>query len=308
MFRSFCFLLFSCLAVLIPSEAFCHTLQNSQNLPLLIREDAPAKTPHSSFTIQDNSKLYSIPKETSKILLPVSDNFISPDIIDSNLPIFSLFRTPSVSDKDPFANILYSNLRIKKLLQEYAEVQERTRELLGSVSVQSSIDMMIENSLSSPGPELSTDTKVEIDKLLLAFKQLQQSISNITPNGHINVSIASLPHTTDTTLKSTFSLIELQTILNKPNGLPNIQQMTYAGSNKFPGNGQYNSQPDTSFPHTSQQSNPESSYSVSAQVELPWILDLPFKLFDFFLAHKLVFLITVFLFLGLLNIIFGSRS
>ncbi|BCO07702.1 hypothetical protein GF1_00780 [Desulfolithobacter dissulfuricans] len=75
----------------------------------------------------------------------------------------------------------------------------------------------------------------------------------------------------------------------------------------MPGSG-YTFQPHTESDNIRQQAPDRASFRGSGEVSLPWILDLPFKLFDYALSHKVLSLVIGFFCLIFLNIIFGSRS
>ena len=95
------------------------------------RENAPSSDKKGVFTVQDNFNLFTKNDGTSPILLPHSDYFIAADIIDINLPIFGIFSHPAQPAKDPLANLLYANLKIKQLLEEFEAIQASARDLLG---------------------------------------------------------------------------------------------------------------------------------------------------------------------------------
>ncbi len=296
--------------LLIPlSEGVCFSLKQSEGTPLLIRENAPPQTPQSALTIQDNLNIYSPANTSGALLLPVSDNFVSADIIDSNLPIFSQFRHPSILPQDPFANLLYANLRIKKLLQEYAEVQERAKELLHGSYQSGAIEMMSKNSINTLKIKLSKNENQENKNLFNTLKQLQLGLATVITAEYINKNTAlNLSTNTQTSKNTIISFNQLQTAQNSK-----IELSTRATSNKsvcsIPiSNSQSRSSSVTSSVPPSQLGNAKFSCAGSYEAKLPWILDLPFKLFDFFLAHKIIFLIAAFSCLGILNLVFGSRS
>lgn len=298
----------TCQSFLLLPEGQCFIIEQSENIPLLIRENAPKQKSLSSLTIQDNLQLYSPANNSSAIFLPASDNFISADTIDSNLPIFSLFRNPSPIAKDSFANTLYANLRIQKLLQEYAEVQKRAKELLNNTPRSGPINSMTQNSIVGSKTESFKVDNQESENLSNALKELQRNLATISPVEYLTAQRAVLPKSNDQTSKfSIFSFNELQSIGNRKINLAMPQRTP---NSHYPSAGQtYNKLPNAipSDRHTTQP-NAQSSDPNSFDGKLPWILDLPFRLFDFFLAHKIIFLLVSFLGLGLLNILFGSRS
>ncbi|MEA2108197.1 MAG: hypothetical protein U9P07_02095 [Pseudomonadota bacterium] len=96
-----------------------------------LRKYAPPSNKKDLFTVQFYDSTSAKRNTNIPTLLPHSDYFIPADIIDANLPIFGLFSHPAEPAKDPLANLLYANLKLKKLLEEYAAIQKSAIEHLG---------------------------------------------------------------------------------------------------------------------------------------------------------------------------------
>jgi len=299
---------FICLLFVPLPEAWCYYIDHSDSTPLLIREDAPASQ-QTVYTIQDNLNLFSEPNPSSPILLPASDNFIAADTIDSNLPIFSLFRNPADLTRDPFANFLYSNLRVKKILREYAELQDRAMALLGSSYQSGTMDLM-----TRPDSNLQNTTHQEgntrkDDNLSRALRLLQHNLSAGTAAGNVAAYSTMNEQPGDVKQENpVVSFSELQTLLNRKSILTNTIPGGTPGGYTSPSPRSYQTQSSTDPEQPAQQQAAKTSYNGSGEIKLPWILDLPFKLFDFALAHKTLTLIAGFTCMVLLNIIFGGRS
>ena len=289
--------------------AWGYPIDHSGSPPLLIRKDAPPSTRQLAFTIQDNLNLFSKPNSTAAILLPVSDNFIAADTIDSNLPVFSLFRNPVGPSRDPLADVLYANLRIKKILQEYAELQDRAKMLLNSSYQSGTMNLMTGTDTNPRSMELKEENSRKADNLSRALRLLQQNLS-ATAKARDIVVYGANPPSPDTVKNRNpiISLNELQNILNKKKALTSTIQNKTSGS--FNPTERLNSQPQAgTVPNqaTSRQTT-QTTYSGSGEIHLPWVLDLPFKLFDFAIAHKFISLMLGLFCLMFLNIIFGGRS
>ena len=95
-----------------------------------IRETAPKSSPKGFFTIQDNFNIFSSEDYNKHIILPHSNYFIPADIINMNIPIFSMFTQPTKTTNDPIANLLYANLKIKTLLEDYIRLKEKAKKYL----------------------------------------------------------------------------------------------------------------------------------------------------------------------------------
>jgi len=281
-------LIVACQLFMTTSDGICFTLEQSENTPLLIRENAPDKTPQPGFAIPDNLNLCSPTNTAGKILLPISNNFVSVDIIDSNLPIFSEFRYPSTLGRDSFANFLYANLKIKKLLREYAESQQRAQELLSSSTHQTAATgMNAQNSIRKAETKHIENSDRQLNVLFLTLRQLQRNFNAGTTAEYLNEYVIQNP------------------VINLPTNKHSIIPTNEIQANLIRKN---ESLADSSTATSSPARGIHPSYKSSYEVKLPWILDLPFKLFDFFLANKIACLTSALLLLGVFNIIFGSRS
>ena len=296
-------LTFAALSFISLPDAWSYYIDHADNTPLLIRENAPPSKEQTVYTIQDNLNLFSKPSPSSPILLPASDNFIAADSININLPIFSQFRNTSKLSRDPFANLLYANLRIKKLLKDYAETQKRASELLGSSYRFGTVDLMTGNStyhLQTTLPSNNASPPVA--------NQVQLSPSNTVTVKSFSI-YAALNNSDNTrNNKNIVSLQELQTTGNQQRNLLPTPTET-ARSYSPPGNNCYYLQSNSSQERPSEERRDQASYETSGKFNLFFkILDLPSKFFDFAMEHSEGTLVTGILFLLLLSLIFGSRS
>ncbi len=273
------------------------------------RENAPPSNKNGIFTIQKNDTLNADALERSPILLPHSDYFIPADIIDANVPIFSLFSHPPLPAKDPLANLLYANLRVKKLLDEYAEIKTRARDLLGQDNLEQTgrIDIS-EGFINSLKNRVSnTESSLSLFHELLNL-QSSLELSNVT-NGVSFWDIASKSTTVQLSQHTDSSNTLAQNVETGEKALStSVNENNLSNPGKMNGSEipQYN-RPTSSSQARSNSSKSTAQESYSGNISLPWLIDLPSIIFNYFLDHPiLVFFIVIFILL-LLNVIFGSR-
>jgi hypothetical protein len=290
-------LLLTFLLLTITQTANAYWLESTpEPFSLREREHALPSKEKMFFTIQDNFAFFTEGGATAPLLLPNTDYFVPADIVPINIPVFGTFSHPAEQLADPLANILYANLKIKKLLAEYADIQKRAQLLLDEepaafpsekmyaaqpFSVEQNLEQ-IYFSLSSVDETLITETEndqkskestddTEKKESLLAFHHLNQKISG-----------QQIPSGNSAAASEKIGKVETQAIANQ-------SDTTY--SNKF-------------APSTV----PSQSGTYQDSITLPWILELPFKIFSYLLEHKITALVIGFLSLMLFNFIFGSRT
>ena len=126
-----------------------------------LRRNAPPSGKKDIFTVPFYDGSSNKMDDSSPMLLPHSDYFIPADIINANLPIFGLFSHPAPPAKDPLANLLYANLKLKKLLEEYAATQKSAIEYLGQhTSAPGQFQALLpqQKQQSSPNEETTLDS------------------------------------------------------------------------------------------------------------------------------------------------------
>ena len=291
--------LFIALLTTSVSTSQAYWLDNPKPAPFTMpgeRENAPPSDQTGILTVQDNFNLFTKQDGTSPILLPHSDYFVPADIININIPLFSIFSHPPQQAGEPIANLLYANLKIKKLLEEYAEIQERAKELLNTKPANLPL-----GKIQTAG-ELSIQQKLETKQALLPTLKAEGIIHTFQTSGENGAS----PKTTT----AIFSLQQLQKTIE------NQQQLAKFNANNTPQIGKMatstlqNAIKISPSPETKTQQAPTKSRRSSdiGAIELPFILELPFKIFDYLMSHKIQALIMGFMTLMFINIIFGSRS
>ena len=259
-----------------------------------VREDAPPGDQKGIFTVQDNFNLFTKADGTSPMLLPHSNYFAAADIVDANLPTFGIFSHPVQQTGDPIANLLYANLKIKKILADYAKIQERAIDLINNDTLAQNGKMDVENTID-------IQQQLKVKKIALATLSQNAIIPEISDQANSEkkqadrraiLSFQNLQASLDkaqTDIQASYSSHQTGQITT-----PAIQHNTQAG----------NHQPRNS---PTGKTKPSSSYS-GGEVTLPWILELPFKIFNYLLVHKFTALFIGFLLLMFINLIFGSRS
>lgn len=273
------------------------------------REHAPPTKGEMFFTIQDNFELFTDKIDPGPMLLPHSDYFVPADIIDINLPLFGIFSHPTKPAEDPIANLLYANLKIKKILDEYNEMQERAQKLLQDDSGNLPIGKMQVN-VNAAADSLNTGKQEEIS----IYKKLhQQLISLSTSNlSETNPAVAETDNAPDSQAPqahvSVLSFLHLQQKTVSP--IPTAKLSSNSPESGKIATAENPSQTPSKYSQQQPQvsGKQEQSNKYSGETTLPWLLDLPFKIFNYFLAHKIQALFIGFFGLMIINIIFGSRS
>lgn len=270
------------------------------------REDAPPSEGRMFFTIQDNFNLFTDKIDSAPLLLPHSDYFVPADIIDVNLPLFGIFSHPVKPVADPIANLIYANLKIKKILDEYTEIQKRAEELLGSEPInfpEGKIKINGEKSEKSPNGEEQERNSI--------YKKLQQKLISLSTSNLSEVNTRDAEQENNSQTPSTRpSLLSFQHLQKKTeSSLQTAKLNTYNSpktgkiiteENRSQTNSKYANQ---SAPISKQ----DHSNQYSGEITLPWLLDFPFKIFNYFLSHKIQAIFIAFFCLIIINVIFGSR-
>ncbi len=278
------------------------------------REEAPPSDQKGVFTVQDNFNLFIKDDGTSPILLPHSNYFIAADTININIPIFSMFSHPTQPNKDPLANMLYANLQIKKILEEYAATQKRANDLLGQPrAIMPSGKIAIADS-AYKSPSISREkSQGKQQTIKHELDQIQARLASTRTTGTESASSA-ITHNSKNksatknqiiTFRELHNQVKMQTQMSTANSMTHSAQAGKISTHNKLNQNLYEQNTQTE-PRTSSQSR--SAYSDSGEISLPWILDLPFKIFNYILAHKITALVVCLILLLLFNFIFGARS
>jgi len=270
------------------------------------REHAPPAEGKMFFTIQDNFELFTDKIDSAPLLLPHSDYFVPADIIDINLPLFGIFSHPAKPVEDPIANLLYANLKIKKILDEYAEIQKRAAELLQDQSTN-----FPEGKMLVTDDESAENLKGNKEKDSSIYEKLLQKLISLSASNLSEVDTRDAEqknNSQSSPVQATLlSFQHLQKKTKSPLQAAQLNSNISQGTGKIAA-ADYQSQPSSQYSQqsastrTQDQSNP-----YAGEITLPWVLELPFKLFNYLLSHKIQALFITLFGLMIINIIFGSR-
>lgn len=295
------FLLSAILLAVAAAPAKAFWLEPPKPEPFTIhgaRETAPPSDKKGLFTVQDNFNLFTREDGNTPILLPHSDYFVAADTINANLPIFGIFSHPVKPTGDPIANLIYADLKLKKLTEQYAKLQEKAKKLLK------------DNQYSA----ISTGT-IKTTELTTINQELQQLTTKLsTVNTKKTASAAANTKATTNSADSSNLLITLHQLKKQQE---QQQQAARIPTRNIPtGNqpgtktgisGRRNSNHPES-PTASSLDNHEHPFAGSEEITIPYIIKLPLRIFRYILTHKFESLFIGFFILMFTSIIFGSRS
>jgi hypothetical protein len=261
---------------------------------------------YSILTLQDNFSVFTDNIGDDPLLLPYSKHFVAADIVDIGVPLLVLFNKPVKEGNDIIANLLYANIKLKMLLEEYINLQKKAKMLLansytknGQLNINIIAQSDAVSKLTSQGRLSSYDQLKAINKGLTMASINTVNKSSIVSNMVKPVfSLKQLNKRTErqllySTAQSFIDHSDLSTYEITTNG-----QSAISASNR-----------------NMQTSNSEQGKDDSKKVEkvIPkpgnsffvWILEMPFNLVKYMVNNKVITLVVIFGFLFLLNIIFN---
>ena len=280
-----------------PHPSHAYWLESPKPEPFTMpgeRENAPPSNQKGILTIQDNFNLFTKQDGTNPILLPHSDYFVPADIININIPLFNIFSHPPQQTGDPTANLLYANLKIKKLLEEYTAIQKRAKELLNTAYG------------NLPLGKMQTTLKLSIQQEILQKENTLSTIKmGIMPTGTTGFGIDLTPSKSKLTIVSLHHL--QKTIENQQQPSKIAVTPPQETGKKLTPNRQ---KPLKIYSQQTQEPSRRQNHrsSNTSEIELPFLLELPLIIFNYLLSHKIQALIIGFMALMFVNIVFGSRS
>jgi hypothetical protein len=300
------------LLLTLPQPANAYWLENEpEPFSLREREHAPPTKGKMLFAVQDNFKLFTDKIEHSPFLLPHSDYFVPADIINPNLPIFGFFSHPSRPAKDPLANILYANLRVKKILDEYAAVQARAEDLLDPANHKKVAGKItVAEILNNEAGNQQNNTE-KSPSFYNEISALQNSLAAITVTGNVPIIFmdngknarpaeGNGNNTPSTNLEKKLS----STMRSAPPAAHEIAIQNTGKMNVSESRFGYSSQELQTQSNSGQKENQEV---YSDDIAIPWFFDLPSTIFHYCLSHPAQTFLICASTLILFNIIFGSR-
>ncbi|WP_207681553.1 hypothetical protein [Desulfonema magnum] len=135
----------------------------------------------NTFVLYDNFN-HVLPKQRQEtIIFPYSDKFVPADLIEFNLPVYAVFHH-SETFENPVTKLLYANLKLKKLLEEYSDLQRRVNALLSDLEfssddIQPDLLALINNIQMGDTPKLS-----EMLSVHRKWIRLNREISKLAKN------------------------------------------------------------------------------------------------------------------------------
>jgi hypothetical protein len=88
------------------------------------------------FALYDNFKQISEKHPGDPLIFPHTNTIVPADLIPCDMPLYAFLRRGEISG-DPISEMLYANLKLKKLIEEYISLREKSRELLEGLEVSS---------------------------------------------------------------------------------------------------------------------------------------------------------------------------
>lgn len=245
------------------------------------------------FTILDPAQRLA-PQQT-RFLFPRSDFYVPGYSLEITQRLTGISSPPLARGEDPIANLLYANLRLKKILDDYRDIQDRAKTLFADQNMAAAQTITQDNNKETTQPSIHS----EISKLRYALANLPPKTRNPTTTQDREQAL---------TIKTFHTLQEQWLNQNKA-----LTQATTPSTN-LTQNGQMlvqsllNKKGPTTGGQQKSGIQPQREISSSSDISIPWILELPFKIIDYFLHHKITAVIIGFASLFFFNLIFGSRS
>ncbi len=258
------------------------------------REQAPPSSRKGIFTVQDNFNLFTLQDEGRPILLSASDYFIAADVINANLPVFGIFSHPVKMTGDPIASLIYANLKLKKLIDDYKILQKKAQKLLSS------------SYSHIPAVKMQFSASIPIHQEL---QQLSTKLFTIKPSG---LPSKTAPNQSPVTPSPSDKLIV--TLHNIGTRHENRQQPTrMAVNNAIKTSRTYSTSNNrANHNHTSPSTPPKeaqdhNSYSASTESTIQTIMEIPLKICQYILDHKFTSLLIFFFTVMIIKSILGTN-
>ncbi len=227
----------------------------------------------------------SIPEiSTANIPAAVQPRSYAADAINLSIPVYNALQNP-LSPNDSIDNILYANLRLKKVLDDYLAIQKRARQILNNEDFKpiATTSDFLEQQFSPQDQQLLNFSK-KLSSINREFKGLVQQI-------HENISREQLPSASTVKKTKEINSINLATNTYLQNIIPNQYQQTSSVSPEYtPSKHQY-----------------EQTYN-SEDITLPWIIRMPLNIFHYLMTNVIEAMIYGILLLIVISIISAARS
>ncbi|RJQ24535.1 hypothetical protein C4565_09525 [Candidatus Parcubacteria bacterium] len=311
------FLILALLFLTLPQPAHSYWLENKlEPFSLRERQNAPPSKEKNYFTIQDNFELFLNDTDAVPLLLPNTDYFVPADIIDINLPLFGIFSHPTTPAEDPFANMLYANLKLKKILEEYAAIQKSAQKLLDreftytNQSTKQTTSPFYSNQIQQSQSHPSQQSKQS------SLQSIYSSLMDLNRAASLTQKQSYEYHTTN--IENTIQNITIPNRkLNQPNKLETSSKTNTPApiSNTFSYLYKINL-PDTSGNHSQRENeNTKESRPSSPRGDYGQLEKIILKIRDYIIKNKIeciiygiIFLILINVFSFIIHAIFSSKK
>lgn len=284
-----------CLCTFLPKATFAYYPEIEKDF-FFVKERSYSDWPQGErrFVIYDNYS-YSLESGTKlPFISPLTNEFVPADIIIGNIPLTDFFRE-NLGVQDHLANLLYADLRLKKILEEYAQVQKSAYELIhgieksGPYDYKNTLNVASDQSTGISAP-LSPSESAEVYKKILNLQKWKGK-SNKEKNVARRASLAVVaPQQQGGNHQGTAASV-LSFTNYKQSQLPQVRDY-------YPN---YDSQSPASKP-----SRGRESYNYD--IQLPWFLSYPMKTFNYLMRNKAEAIFYFFITLIPVYIISSSRS
>ncbi len=236
-----------------------------------------------TFALYDNEGAQALASPDAPMIFPRSDRFVPADIIPVNLPLHIALQH-SIQIDNTLANLLYANLKLKRLIEEYEALQKNAEALLSDIST----------------PVLDADF---FAKDFQRFGSLHKTRQELTWS-HLTVvrklrsgSAADVPQKEKTTFAHVESLTALVArskttaeLFPEKNFNPHMDVAVSDG---------------TAFRNGDEGNRIQTSRSVDTS--LPWIFEVALKTIGYLAAHKIEVLVSAAIFMFVIMMLASIR-
>jgi hypothetical protein len=279
------------------AHAYYHPGARAEKIPLLReRNSFGGNKPEGNFFLYDNADCPSRENISYPIITVGSKNFVPADVIDCNIPVRIAISHPIVAEND-LANLLYADLKLKKLYDEYKSLQKRTREILAGLSVPFISQSETNNPKPSREPSVHSKKEEIVRENEIAIRYIPLSSSRLQP-----IDITS-PSDADP-LTSLF-------IGRQQSELPTITrsgQQTLDETGKEDVSGSSVSEQQTEKTPPSDNALQKKNKSLISDKEgVPWIFRIFMKFQDYMFSNPREVIITMLIFALIISFLLSAR-
>jgi hypothetical protein len=313
--RGLCSVMLLWFCVLTPDACFSYPHKPEKDF-FFVQERSQLVWPEGDrkFALYDNFSYPLEPNSQLPFITPYTKEFVPADIIPANLPVNDFFRK-NLMVEDQIANLLYANLRMKKLLEEYYQVQESAYALFhnmekfgtyyydtaGGILNSSSLSKTDTNPESSNNTNLVTELKKWMNKSN-SDKALARSAKSYIDNsqkldngergsgsGPLALSSSHKKDSATEDKKSSLTIYQSRDI-GQITGLPDFRKPSYQST-------RVSRNQEQTHPREEKQEE-ERHYRYAGDSSKPWIEVLAIKTIQYFKENKgeaLFFLFLIFI-------------